>query len=172
MAATWLADVWSLALERDVFTRLTFDPGIDSLPLWSPDGRRIVFSSPRASEDQLVIKRMDGTGPDEAVRTPSGSGVKIACDWSSDGRFLLYKQFDAATSTTDLWVMPMGREGTGPPVPVVRTPYDERDGQFSPDGRWIAFESDESGQPEIYLQPFPGPGPKVRISTNGGVQVR
>ena len=165
-------DLWSLDLERSVFTRLTFDPGIDSMPLWSPDGRRIVFSAPRGSDEQLSLKRVDGTGPDEVLRIPSGSGVKIACDWSPDGRFLLYKQFDAATSTTDLWVMPMDREGAGPPVPVVRTPYDERDGQFSPDGRWIAFESDESGQPEIYLQPFPGPGPKVRISTNGGVQVR
>ena len=72
----------------------------------------------------------------------------------------------------DLWVVPIDRDGAGAPVPVVRTPYDERDGQFSPDGRWIAFESDESGQPEIYLQPFPGPGSKVRISTNGGSQVR
>ena len=165
-------DLWSLDLERDVFTRLTIDPGIDSLPLWSPDGRRIVFNSPRGTEGQLFLKRVDGSGPDEALRLPSGSGVRIACDWSSDGRFLLYKQLDAATSTMDLWVMPMDREGAGAPVPVVRTPYDERDGQFSPDGRWIAFESDESGQPEIYLQPFPGPGPKVRISTNGGSQVR
>src|SRR6185503_14998066 len=90
-------DLWSLDLERDVFTRLTFDPGIDSLPLWSPDGRRIVFNSPRGTEGQLFVKRVDGSGPDETLRLPSGSGVRIACDWSSDGRFLLYKQLDPAT---------------------------------------------------------------------------
>ena len=165
-------DLWSLDLERDVFTRLTYDAGVDSMPLWSPDGRRVVFDSPRRGEAQLSIKQVDGTAPDEDLRIPSGSGVKIACDWSSDGRFILYKQFDQTTSTTDLWVMPMDGQGPRVPVPVVRTPYDERDGQFSPDGQWIAFESDESGQPEIYLQPFPGPGPKLRVSTNGGSQVR
>jgi Tol biopolymer transport system component len=165
-------DLWSLDLERNTFTRLTLDPGIDSMPLWSPDGRRIIFNSPRSGERQLVIKRLDGTGADEAVEIGSGGLAKIACDWSPDGRFLLYKQVDVATSTTDLWAMPMDGNGPSPPFPVVRTPYDERDGQFSPDGKWIAFESDESGVPEIYLQPFPGPGSKLRISTAGGTQVR
>ena len=165
-------DLWLLDLERSVFTRLTFDPEIDSMPLWSSDGRRLVFSSVRSSGAHLWVKRLDGTGPDEDLGMPSSGGVKIACDWSSDGRFILYKQFDEATSTTDLWVMPMDGPGPRSPLPVVRTPYDERDGQFSPDGKWIAFESDESGQPEIYLQPFPGPGRKVRLSAAGGSQVR
>jgi hypothetical protein len=165
-------DLWSLDLDRNTFTRLTFETGIDSMPLWSPDGRRIIFNSPRPGDGRLVIKRMDGTGPDEAVDIPSGGTAKIACDWSSDGRFLLYKQVDEATSTTDLWAVAMDGKATPSPFPVVRTPYDERDAQFSPDGKWIAFESDESGVPEIYLQPFPGSGPKMRISTAGGTQVR
>ena len=165
-------DLWSLDLDRNTFTRLTLDPGIDSMPLWSPDGRRIIFNSPRSGDRQLVVKRLDGTGPDEAVDILSAGIAKIACDWSSDGRFLLYKQVDEATSTTDLWAVPMDEKGSRSPFPVVRTAYDERDGQFSPDGKWIAFESDESGVPEIYLQPFPGPGPKIRISTAGGTQVR
>ena len=96
--------------------------------------------------------------------------MKIACDWSADGRFILYKQIESATGTWDLWALPMSGEGT--PFQVVHTQYDERDGQFSPDGKWVAYQSDESGRPEIYLQPFPGPGPKVRVSINGGTQVR
>ena len=82
-------DLWSLDLERNTFTRLTLDPGIDSMPLWSPDGRRIIFNSPRSGDRQLVVKRLDGTGPDEAVDILSAGTAKIACDWSSDGRFLL-----------------------------------------------------------------------------------
>jgi serine/threonine protein kinase len=165
-------DVWSLDLERNIFDRVTLDPAIDSMPLWSPDGRRILFNSLRSGNTQLLIKQVDGARPDEVMGLPSGGGVKIPCDWSSDGRFVLYKQFDEITGTTDLWVVPMDGPGPASPFPVVRTAYDERDGQFSPDGGWIAFESDESGAPEIYLQPFPGPGAKLRISTGGGSQVR
>jgi hypothetical protein len=83
---------------------------------------------------------------------------------------ILYKQFDPITGATDLWAIPT--EGGRVPMPVANTPSAERDGQFSPDSKWIAYESDESGAAEVYIQPFPGPGPKVRVSTNGGAQVR
>src|SRR5206468_964959 len=79
-------------------------------------------------------------------------------------------KIDQPTGVADLWALPL--KGDRTPLPVARTRYDERDGQFSPDTRWVAFHSDETGRPEIYVQPFPGPGEKVRVSVDGGTQVR
>ena len=90
-------------------------------------------------------------------------------DWSPDGRFLLYRSIDPKTGS-DIWALPL--DGDRKPFPVVQTNFDERDGQFSPDGKWIAYQSNESGRFEIYVQPFPGPGGKSQVSTNGGAQVR
>jgi len=142
-------DVWVLDLGRNVLTRQTFDPGIDAMPLWSPDGNQIIFTSLRSSGGaaQLSVRHVD-TAADEELRLPTDGGSRIASDWSPDGRFVLYKEFDeVAGGSTDLWVIPMDPRGT--PVRVTQSPYNERDGQFSPDGKWIAYESDESGQPEI-----------------------
>jgi len=161
-------DLWVLDLQRNVFNRLTDDPRVDSMPMWSPDGKRVVFSSGVGDGSSLMIMRIDGTA-NETLSLPA-TDVKIACDWSADGRYVLYRQLDEATGTNDLWALPMAGERT--PFQIVHTQYDERDGQFSPDSKWIAYESDESGRPEIYLQAFPGPGPKVRVSIDGGTQVR
>jgi dipeptidyl aminopeptidase/acylaminoacyl peptidase len=164
-------DLWLLDLQRGVFTRLTDDPGIDSMPVWSPDGNRIVFNrAGRGPVSALAVMPIDRTSVGERLRIGSGEDTAIACDWSPDGKWILYKQFDPITGATDLWAV--ATEGDRMPVPVARTPSAERDGQFSPDGRWIAYESDESGAAEIYIQPFPGSGAKVRVSTSGGTQVR
>jgi hypothetical protein len=82
----------------------------------------------------------------------------------------LYKQFDDQTGTMDLWAVPL--EGDRAPIAVARTPFDDRDGQFSPDGKWVAYDSDESGRPAIYVQPFPQSGAKRLVSTAGGSQPR
>jgi len=161
-------DLWLFDLERNVPTRLTFDSEIDSMPVWSPDGRRMIFNRPRDREQSLTVRHIDGGAPDERVLI--GDSVAIASDWSSDGQFVLYKQQDSKVGTFDLFALRV--QGDRTPIRVAATPYDERDGQFSPDGTLIAFESNESGTPEIYLQPFPGPGQKTRISANGGTQVR
>jgi Tol biopolymer transport system component len=162
-------DLWLLDLQRNVFNRVTDNPRVESMPVWSPDGDRVVFSSAVDDGSSLMVMRIDGTTVNETLSLQA-TDVKIACDWSADGRFILYRQLDQATGTSDLWALPMSREGT--PFQVVHTPSDERDGQFSPDGKWVAYQSDEAGRPEIYLQPFPGRGPKVRVSIDGGTQVR
>src|SRR5262249_30305783 len=95
--------------------------------------------------------------------------AKAATDWSPDGRFLLYRSQDPQTNF-DLWVLPIS--GDKKPFLFLKTPFEERDGQFSPDGKWIAYQSNESGRFEIYVQAFPGPGRKFQISSYGGAQPR
>ena len=94
---------------------------------------------------------------------------KVPTDWSSDGRFLLFSSRDPQTAV-DLWVLPLS--GDKKPFPFLKTPFDEVHGQFSSDGKWIAYESNESGRSEIYVQPFPGPGGKFQVSASGGTQAR
>ena len=149
-----------------MLSRFTFDGAPDAYPIWSPDGRRVVFSSNRGILD-LYEKKASGGGTEELLlATPE---FKVPTDWSLDGRFLLYRR-DAPNHSFDIWALPM--DGNRKPFPVIQTDFDERDGQFSPDGRWVAYESNESGRFEIYVQPFPGPGGKWQMSTNGGAQVR
>ena len=175
-------DVWLIDAARGAPTRLTFDPANDFRPLWSPDGTRVVFQSIRKGNMNLYWKLSSGVGPDELLL---GSDLEPGpTDWSSDGRFLLLRSPDPQTGF-DLWILPMSGANASPagrshqetsgdkkPFPFLKTPFVERDGQFSPDTKWIAYESNESGRFEIYVQPFPGPGGKFQISTNGGAQPR
>jgi eukaryotic-like serine/threonine-protein kinase len=161
------ADVWLIDAARGVPTRFTFDAANDQRPVWSPDGSRIVFSSNRKGIYNLYWKLSSGTGADELLLEPDQT--KGPTDWSSDGRFLLFRSLDPQTGY-DLWVLPVS--GNKKPFAFVKTPFEEHDGQFSPDGKWIAYRSNESGRFEIYVQPFPGPGGKFRISANGGAQPR
>ena len=97
-------------------------------------------------------------------------GAKILTDWSRDGRFIMFKAVSEQNGANDLWAIPL--DGDRKSFPIATAAFDERDGQFSPDGQCVAFESDESGVSEIYVQAFPGPGRRARISTDGGSQVR
>jgi hypothetical protein len=161
-------DVWLLDLGRGVLTRFTSDAADDIFPIWSPDGDRLVFSSNRkGGVHDLYQKSATGAGREELLLTTPQT--KFATDWSPDRRFLLYQSLDPQMRW-DIWALPM--DGDRKPFPVVQTNFEERGGQFSPDGKWIAYESNESGRFEIYLQPFPGPGAKSQISTGGGLQVR
>ena len=116
----------------------------------------------------LYQKDARGLGPEELLALPPSTS-RARSDWSPDGRYLLYRNQDPVTQH-DIWALPI--DGDRKPFPVVHTAFSERDAQFSPDGKWIAYQSDESGHFEIYLQPFPGPGPKVQVSTDGGAQAR
>ena len=160
-------DLWLIDLERNVSSRLTENPGIDAMPVWSPDNNRVIFNT---NSTGVAIASLDKAHAQERVPLPFDDGVKIPSDWSTDGRFILYTHFNQSPATTDVWALPM--EGERKPLPVATTTYNERDAQFSPDGKWVAYESDEAGTPDIYLQPFPGPGARPRVSVAGGTQVR
>jgi serine/threonine protein kinase/Tol biopolymer transport system component len=158
-------DIWTLELGRGALSRFTSNAAIEIWPIWSPDGSRILFSSNRDGSFALYEKATDGAADEKLVLSMRAHPE----DWSRDGRLLLLQARDLK-SGSDLWVLPIG-EG-GEPHPVLRTEFDEWGGQFSPDARWMAYASTESGRSEVYLQPFPGPGAKLPISVGGGAQVR
>jgi Tol biopolymer transport system component len=156
--------IWLIDLNRDFMSPFTFNGSINLDPIWSPDGREIVFGSGKPGRG-LYRKRVDGSGSEELLVTTPG----LPSDWSRAG-FLLYTTFFDPKTASDMWALPLN--GDRKPFPVVQTIYEEKDPQFSPDGRWVAYQSNETGRFEIYLQPFPGPGRREPISTNGGAQVR
>lgn len=158
-------DIWLLDLDRNTPSRFTTDPEADIAPFWSPDGDRIVFSSMRrGGRFNLYEKPLAGGVARELLVTDR---TKSTTDWSRDGRFLLFRSHDPEFSW-DIWAMPM--TGDRKPFVVVRTKFDERDARYSPDGGWIAYQSNDSGRFEIYVQPFDRPGERTRISSAGGVQ--
>jgi Tol biopolymer transport system component len=158
-------DIWLLDVRRGVLSRFTSSNEGDFYPLWSPDGGRLVFGTNR----DLFEKPAIGAGAEKVLLKTSTS--KNPTSWSRDGRFVLYFIAIAEPSpNTDIWALPM--QGDRKPFPVAETSFDERDGQFSPDGKWIAFQSNESGRLEVFIQPFPGPGTRMQISSNGGGMAR
>jgi Tol biopolymer transport system component len=143
-------DLWLLDGART--SRFTFDAAPDDFPLWSPDGTRIVFRSQQTSAGDLYQKLTSGAGVEEPL-VASGQ-TKNPSSWSADGRFLLYVNTDPQMSA-DLWVVPMVGDRT--PSVFLKTPFYEAWGVFSPDGRWVAYQTNESGRNEIYVRPFVPP---------------
>ena len=160
-------DIWIHASGGGLPTRMTSDPSIDTLATWSPDGRRLAFMSLRRSHPDLYLTTSDGSSGEELVL--ESARAKYVTDWSPDGRFLLFRASDATTNL-ELWTLPVG--GDGKPVPFRRASYGLSHGQFSPDGKWIAFASNETGRTEIQVTPFPGPGSSWKVSTAGGTEPR
>jgi Tol biopolymer transport system component len=159
-------DIWILDATR--MTRFTFDGSVDHIPIWSPDGTQVAFDSARkAGIHDLYVKPSSSAGNEEPLfESPLGKGI---LDWSSDARSILFAIQDPKTNF-DLWVLPL--EGDRIPWVYLNTPFDERQAQFSPDGRWVAYHSNESGRYEIYVRPFPKPGGQWQISAGGGISPR
>ncbi len=163
------ADIWLYELARNVPTRFTFDPASDVAPIWSPDGSTIIFSSNRKGPYDIYQKAFTGAGSEEVLL--ESDETKTANSWSADGRFIVYTSADAKANTKeDLWILPLF--GDHKPFPFLRTQFNESFAQFSTDGHWIAYVSDESGSNQVYIAPFPGPGGKWQASRAGGSEPR
>jgi len=161
-------DIWLMDAERSGRIRFTFDGAVDAGPIWSPDATKIAFLSARKGKSDLYVRPSNsGTTEELLLETPNDKWTQ---DWSRDGRYLLYREQDPKTGF-DLKALAMtGSERTT--IPVANTRFEERYGQFSPDGRWVAYATDESGQFEIVVQAFPHATEKWPVSTGGGSQPR
>jgi Tol biopolymer transport system component len=161
------SDIWIYEFGRKVMTRLTFDSAPLDSPVWSPDGRQLAFSSSRSGSFQIYRKNVDGSGQEEQLT--EGPGENYPDDWSRDGKYLLY-QHKVPQKSFEVWLLPL--EGGRKPVPLLQAPFLQTLAAFSTDGKWIAYESSESGSIEVYARAFSAPsaalGGKVQISAGHG----
>ena len=156
-------DLWIIDLANDGQTRFTFDAANEVFPIWSPDGSRIAFSSNRGGQVNLYQKLSNGTGNEEQILV--SDEAKFCNDWSSDGQFIVFHKLSGKTRA-DIWILPLS--GDRKPFAYLETEFGEREARFSPNGRWIAYTSDETGPREVYVQSFPIGRGKWQISRGGG----
>ncbi len=156
-------DIYVIDLARGLSSRLTFDPGEDRYPVWSSDGSRIAWSANRDGAYQIYQKLSSGVGPEELLLKDSVSIYPTS--WSPDDRFFAYVRLDPKTNF-DIWVLPMAADRQ--PTVFLQTPFREGLASFSPDGRWIAYQSDDQGKYEVNVQTYPASGGKWQVSTNSG----
>jgi Tol biopolymer transport system component len=157
-------DIWVLDDVRGGASRLTFHPGDDSDAVWSPDGRRIAFG--HETGRALHEINLDAAGGARAL-LQFGRDQVYPTDWSADGRIIAYVGF-GPTGSADVWLVPL--DGVRKPVPFAATRFHEGQARIAPDGRWIAYTSDESGRPEVYIQAMPPAEGRRQVSTGGGAQ--
>lgn len=158
-------DIWVHDVTRGALTRLTFE-GMSHAPAWSPDSRYVFYGSVRAHPRNIFRKRADGSGDEE--RLTSSDHPQYPGSVSPDGAWLAYAELNPQTAF-DIWLLPLAG-GDRKPQRWLATPHNDGHPAFSPDGKWLAYESAESNRSEIYVQPFPSPGGKWQISTDGGAE--
>jgi serine/threonine-protein kinase len=166
-------DVWVCDWARDTLSRLTFGPGASEMPVWTPDGRRIAFRSNRAdpSTSNLYWQRADGTG--EVQRLTTSKNTQSPESWHPSGKFLSFME---QAPNADLMILPMEGDDAsgwkpGQPTIFLKSPFSELASMFSPDGRWLAYASNETGRFEVYVRPFPDVnGGHWQVSTGGGTR--
>jgi Tol biopolymer transport system component len=168
-------DLWTVDLERGVPTRLTFEGsagvgygGANANPIWSRDSSRIAFQYNPSGPYDIYQTLANGTGRPEPL-VQSSVILKSPAAFTPDGKYLVFSQAGETTGW-DLWLLPLTGDRT--PVPYLRTPFAETTAAISPDGRWLAYDSDETGAPEIYVQSFPVPGERHRVSARGGISAQ
>jgi serine/threonine-protein kinase len=160
-------DVWVYDIGREVATRVTFGEQYDADPVWSPDGAWIAYEGEVNGKDGIFKKRADGTGEAIALVAPGKLTFPAPQSFSPDGKQLLL-QSAGESGRTDLYVVPA--DGQGEPAAFLKTSYSESSAHFSPDGRFVAYESDETGKLEVFVTTFPAGGGKWQISAGGGAQ--
>ena len=156
------SQVWLYDLARDTLTRFTFEGTMNVYPTWTPDGKRIAFTSDKGGPQNIYWQMADGSGGLERLTT--SQNLQAPVSWSPNGELLAFLEL-SPTTAADIWVLRLSDRKA---QPFLQTPAYEGAPQFSPDGHWMAYASDESGRREIYVQPYPGPGGKWQISTDGG----
>jgi Tol biopolymer transport system component len=157
-------DLWVRDLGRGVSSRLTFEPGDEFSPVWSPDGNRIAYAGFRGGRMHCYVRSAWGGGAEDSLgRTPDF--YEAPYDWSGAADVIMIAHI-SQMNQWDVWALPT--EGRRPPTPVLQSQFRESGARLSPDGRWLAYTSDESGRSEVYVVPYPGPGARVQISTAGG----
>ncbi|MGQ0732964.1 MAG: TolB family protein, partial [Acidobacteriota bacterium] len=166
-----LQDIWLIETDRGVPRRITFAPVSDQIPVWSPDGERIYFGANRKAAYDLYEKDVTGPAPDRPLFESDEN--KFPMSVSPDGRYLLFRN-TAPNTNWDLWVLPLKASDPSArrPYAVVQGAFQEMMGEFSPDSRWLAFQSNESGRHEVFIQGFPDARARVQVSTHGGAQPR
>jgi eukaryotic-like serine/threonine-protein kinase len=154
-------DIWIYDIDRGALRRITFATGEDEVPVWSPDGKRLAYSS--NSRQQAFVTAIDGSGQEESV-LKNESHFHLQ-SWSPDGKLIAYER-EASSGQWEIWMLPM--EADHKPYPYLQSPFRQSHPAFSPDGHWLAYDSNESDRSEVYVQRFPGRGDKVQVSTDGG----
>ena len=160
---TDVSDIYVFDHTRGSSLRLTFDPKFDVYPAWSADGTHIFWGADRGGKNQIYQKAASGTGQEELLFEADAPLYPMNC--TSDGKFLLFVRVSPKTQR-DIWVLPL--QDKGKPFPLLESPFIESTAYFSPNGRWVAYMSNESGRFEVYIRPFPDAGGKWQVSANGG----
>jgi serine/threonine protein kinase len=156
------SDIWLYDIARMINTRITFDPAAEWNPIWSPDGKKVAYSTDRQGSG-IYIKNSDGTESEQELLKSRATNAPL--DWSPDGRLMIYLTINESTGV-DLTTVPL--EGKHEQTPFANTKFSENNARISPDGHWVVYDSDESGKSEIYTRPFPSGGGKWQISSSGG----